>query len=66
MRRQHDLFGRMLEISKERATDIEKMFSFPMTLFPISLCHLYGTICKIQKSAMKKVLRNDWTLPAPC
>lgn len=64
VRMQRDLFGRMLGISMEEATDIEKMFSFPMTPMPTSLCHLDGTICKTEKSAMMKILRNDSSLPA--
>ena len=63
VRMQRDLFGRMLGISLEEATDVEKMFSFPMTPMPTSLCHLDGTICKTKKSAMMKFLRNDSALP---
>ena len=62
-RMQRDLFGRMLGISLEEATDIEKMFAFPMTPMPTSLCHLDGTICKTEKSAIMKILRNDSALP---
>ena len=60
---QRYLFCRMLGISLEEATDIEKMFSFPMTPMPTSLFHLDGTICKTEKSARMKVLRNDSFLP---
>lgn len=63
VRMQRDLFGRLLGISMEGATDIEKMFSFPMTPIPTSLCHLDGVICKTEKSAMMKILRNDSALP---
>lgn len=63
VRMQRDLFGRMLGISMEGATDIEKLFSFPMTPIPTSFCHLDGVICKTEKSAMMKILRNDSALP---
>ena len=35
-----------------------------MTPMPTSLCHLDGTICKTEKSAMMKILRNDSALPS--
>ena len=53
----------MLGISLEEATDIEKMFPFPMTPMPTSSCHLEGMISKTEKSGMMKILRNDSALP---
>ncbi|OXU16360.1 hypothetical protein TSAR_013367, partial [Trichomalopsis sarcophagae] len=41
-------------------TDIEKILTFPLTPVPISLCHLDGSICKTEKSALKSCFQlND-------
>ena len=39
------------------------MFCFSMTPMPTSLRHFDGTICKTEKSAIMKILRNDSALP---
>jgi len=54
----------MLGISIEETTDVEKMFSYPLTPTPTLLCHFDGTICKTEKSAMMKNLQNDSALPS--
>lgn len=47
VRLQRDLFGRMLAISMENNTDIEKILTFPIIPTPMSLCHIDGSIFKI-------------------
>lgn len=64
VRMQRNFFGRMLGVAMEQTVDIEKLFSYPMTPIPLSLCHLDGSICSTAKSAMQGILRNDSTLPA--
>lgn len=64
VRMQHDLFGRMLGISMENSTDLENIFTFPITPMPPSLCHSDGTICDTKKAVMMKILRCDSHLPA--
>lgn len=53
----------MLTISMEGLTNIQKMFTFPTTPMPSSLCHLNGTICKTEKSDLMKIFLNDIILP---
>lgn len=47
VRLQHDLFGRMLAISINENTDIEKILTYPLTLVPIFMCHLDGYLKQI-------------------
>lgn len=55
---QRDLFGRMLGISIDFNIDISKILSYPITPVPMSMCHLDGTICKTEKSALMKHLEK--------
>lgn len=56
---QRDLFGRMLGISMDYKIDISKILSYPITSVPLSMCHLDGTICKTDKSALLKCLEKE-------
>ncbi|GFY38989.1 hypothetical protein TNIN_122071 [Trichonephila inaurata madagascariensis] len=56
---QRDLFGRMLGISMDYNVDISKILSYPMISVPLSMCHLDGTICKTNKSALMKCLEEE-------
>jgi len=56
---QRDLFGRMLGISMDYKVDISKILSYPITSVPLSMCHLDGTICKTDKSALMKCLEKE-------
>nr|XP_046473659.1 uncharacterized protein LOC124214934 isoform X3 [Neodiprion pinetum] len=56
---QRDLFGRMLGISMDYSIDISKILSYPITSVPLSMCHLDGTICKTDKSALMKCLEKE-------
>lgn len=58
---QRDLFGRQWAISRKEITDIKKLFSYPMTPIPTSLCDLDG--CKTDKATRMNILRNDSVLP---
>ena len=56
---QRDLFGRLLAISVEENIDLEKVLSYPLTPLPLALCHLDGTHCKTDKSALMKSLERS-------
>ena len=56
---QKDLFGRMLGISLDYKIDFAKILSYPITSVPLSMCHLDGTICKTDKSALLKGLEKE-------
>ena len=58
MRMQRDLFGHPLRISLEKTLDIDKVLSCPLTPIPFSLCHVDGSICKTDKSALFKLLEK--------
>lgn len=51
VRIRRDLFSRILRISIEGRSDIDKILSYPITLIPKSLCHVDGKIFKTDKSA---------------
>ena len=38
---------------------MEKILSYPITPIPLSKCHIDGTICKTQKSTLKKSLEKN-------
>ncbi|OXU16633.1 hypothetical protein TSAR_013301 [Trichomalopsis sarcophagae] len=63
IRLQRDLFGRMLGIAIKEKTDVEKILTFPLTPVPMSLCHLDGSICKTEKSALKSCFQLNDDLP---
>ena len=64
VRLQRDLFGRMLGISmSDNNVDIEKALTSPITPVPMSSCHLDGTICKTEKSALLKCLKLTSSVP---
>lgn len=58
LRIQRDVFGRIIGISIDHKVDIAKIFSYPITPVPLSMCHLDGGICKTQKSILMKCLEN--------
>lgn len=58
-----NVFGRILGVSMQGATDIEKPFSFPLTPISTSLCHLDGKISNTEIAAVMKILINDLLMP---
>ncbi|CAG9773592.1 unnamed protein product [Ceutorhynchus assimilis] len=58
VRKQRDLFGRLLGLSFEQQINIEKVFTYPLTPVPLSLCHIDGNICKTNKSILMKCLEQ--------
>ncbi|KAG8177889.1 hypothetical protein JTE90_001720 [Oedothorax gibbosus] len=58
VRVQRDFFGRILGISIDNKVDMAKIFSYPITPVPLSLCHFDGAICKTQKSILMKCLET--------
>jgi len=65
VRLQRDLFGRMLAISINENTDIEKILTYPLTPVPMSMCHLDGSIFKTDKSVLLKALEKNVQSKAP-
>lgn len=65
MRLQRDLFGRMLAISINENTDIEKILTYPLTPVPMSMCHLDGSIFKTDTSVLLKALEKNVQSKAP-
>ncbi|KAJ8685331.1 hypothetical protein QAD02_021124 [Eretmocerus hayati] len=66
IRMQRDCFGRLLAISQDNETDIEKCLCYPITPVPVSLCHMDGSILKTCKSALLKCFkleRDDGVVP---
>lgn len=63
---QRDLFVRLLAVSVEQSIDLEKVLAYPLTPIPFALCHLDGTHCKTDKSALMKSLEMsiDSKVPA--
>ena len=47
-----DLFGRLLFLSTVQSIDLEKVFQYPLTLVPLSLCHIDGTPNKTDKAKL--------------
>ncbi|XP_011171576.3 uncharacterized protein LOC105204222 [Solenopsis invicta] len=60
-----DLFGQLFRISLQKTLDIAKVLSFPLTPVPFSLCHVDGSICKTDKSALLKILENKISTDHP-
>ncbi|KYN03439.1 hypothetical protein ALC62_05715 [Cyphomyrmex costatus] len=58
LRMQRDLFGQLLHISLKKELDLHKVLAYPLTPVPLSLCHLDGSICKTQKSALMTLLEK--------
>lgn len=65
LRLQRDLFGRLLALLLEKKINTEKVFCYPITPMPLSLCHMDGTINKTNKSTLMRDLekRIDSTAP---
>lgn len=59
VRLQRDLFGQLLVVALEKKIDIDKILTYPLTPIPFSLCHLDGSICKTEKSALMKLLEKE-------
>lgn len=62
---QRDLFGQLLHISLKKDLDLEKVLTYPLTPVPLSMCHLDGSICKTDKSALMKLLEREVQSQAP-
>lgn len=43
----------------EQNIDIAKVMAYPVTPLPMSMCHLDGTICKTQKSALMTIVEKE-------
>lgn len=59
VRLQRDLFGKLLGISLKNSLNLDKVLTYPLTPVPLSLCHIDGTMCKTDKSALLKLLQNN-------
>ena len=53
-----DLFGRLLFLSTLEKIDLEKVFQYPLTPVPLSLCHLDGSLNKTDKAKMMHKLEG--------
>ena len=51
-----DLFGSILFLSLERKVDMAEDLSYPLTLVPLSLSHVNGTMLKTKKSTLTSAL----------
>ena len=61
---QVNLFGKLLAISlnedlrENKALDITKLMTYPLSIVPLSLCHLNGLIHETAKSALLEILEK--------
>ena len=53
-----DLFGSLLCLSLEEKIDMSEVLSFPLTTFPLSLCHSDGSMLSSPKSNLTKYLET--------
>ncbi|KAL4718512.1 hypothetical protein ACJJTC_002715 [Scirpophaga incertulas] len=56
---QRDLFGQLFSLSLEQTLNVDKVLAYPLTPVPLALCHIDGTICKTDKSALLKMLEKE-------
>ncbi|CAH1645610.1 unnamed protein product [Spodoptera littoralis] len=56
---QRDLFGQLFSLSLEHTLNVDKVLAYPLTPVPLALCHIDGTICKTDKSALLKMLQKE-------
>ena len=54
-----DLFGRMLYLAASQGMDLAKVLSYPLTIVPLSLSHVNGSMNKTDKSALMKKLEKN-------
>ena len=54
-----DLFGRLLCLAASNGLDLETIFSFPLTTFPLSMAHIDGSINKTEKSKLLRKLEQN-------
>lgn len=62
---QRDLFESMLKILIDYNVDIVKNLSYSITSVPFLICHLDGTMCKIDKSTLSKRLEKKFQHEPP-
>ena len=60
-----DLFGRLLYLSVENKIDVEKVFAYPLTPCPLSICHLDGSLLKTDKSKLFRMIESTITSIKP-
>ena len=53
-----DLFGRLLYLAATHNLDLQVVFRYPLTLVPLSLAHVDGTMTKTDKSALMTKLEK--------
>lgn len=56
---QRDLFGRLLGLSLDYKVDMEKIFCYPVTPLPMSMCRLDGSLYQTEKSAIVKCFEKQ-------
>ena len=55
---ERNLYGRLLCIALEHKLDIPYVLTFPLTLLPMSMCHLDGTMASTKKDKLVKPLEQ--------
>ena len=54
-----DLFGRMLYLAASQGMDLDNVLSYPLTIVPLSLSHVNGSMNKTDKSTLMKKLEKN-------
>lgn len=65
VRFERNLVSRILALSLQNKIDLATILSFPLTPFPLSLCHIDGSINKTDKSSLFKALEKAVTSTLP-
>ena len=55
-----DLMGRLLVLATRRHLDLSRVFSFPLTPVPLSLCYCDGAMAKTEKTALFRHLESKF------
>lgn len=61
-----DLFGRLLYVAAQQKLDLKEVLSYPLTIVPLSLAHIDGSMNKTDKSSLMRKLESksiDHTQP---
>ena len=62
---ERNLFGSISFRALKRKTNIEEVFTYPLTLIPLRLCHIDGKMSKTTKSTLMKELEKSRVLNHP-